>query len=504
MPHDRAADPWAIMRADELAASAAERGARGAWYTPRAVAEAVTALAFPPKDRAVPSFVVDPTCGGGAFLVAVLDVFVDRGVSPTEALGRIAGLDIDAGAVDTARRALQAWADHHGAQVRPGCIHRGDALAEWPDHWPTPDLIVGNPPFASPLRSSVGPAGLPANAEAFRLRHRSELGPYADLAAIHLLNAAHRLDANAGRLAFVVPQSLIAGRDAAPLREWLAAHLPVDRIWITDDRVFDANVRVCAPILDRQARRVGGVQSWAEEAADAAGIPDPGVPAGADSLGSIADATAGFRDEYYALSQACVDGDVGDERCRLATVGSIDPLVSYWGTRQTRLAKRRWDRPVVDEDKLPGAMKPWFERQRVPKVLVPTQARILEPFVDRTGRWIPVTPLLSITTGPAHLDRVAALLLAPSVVAWAARRSFGAALAPGAIKLRAKDLLDAPLPADHAAWDDAAAMVAEGPEAVDRIAGRMQEAFDADPAVMRWWRVRRAGGRSRGPTAGIG
>lgn len=486
------------MRADELAASPTERSERGAWYTPRPVAEAITEVAFAPAR--VPRFVVDPTCGGGAFLLTALDALLALGLRPEDALDRVAGLDLDPGAVGTARRVVGQWAEQHGVAPHPERITVSDALGPWPSDWPTPDLILGNPPFASPLRSTSGGAGLPEAAEGFRRRHRAELGPYADLAAIHLLNAAQRLDESTGRMALVLPQSVLAGRDAADLRGWLSRHLPLEQIWISEDKLFDASVLVCAPVLDRRAART--TRSWADTAADAYGIPDPGTEDDSERLGSICEATAGFRDEYYALSRACVEGRSDDPRQRLATVGSIDPLVSYWGERPTRLAKHSWSRPVVDESKLPAAVVPWYQRQCRPKVLLPTQARILEPFVDRAGRMIPVTPLLAVSSRPEDLDLVAALLLAPSAVAWSARRSFGAALSSRAIKLRARDVLDLPLPPDRAAWERAAALIAGGPEMVDSIAEQMHRAFGADPTVLDWWRERRSGRRSARPPGG--
>ena len=148
----------------------------------------------------------------------------------------------------------------------------------------------------------------------------------------------------------------------------------------------------------------------------------------------------------------------------------------------------------------------------MPKVLLPTQARILEPFVDRDGTVIPITPLLSITarsmpglsdaglssawqsrpTGPpGDLDLIAAVLLAPAVSAWAARRGFGSALSMNAIKLRAVDVLDIPLPLDRARWEQAAALVPEGPTAVDRISALMHEAYNGSPELMSWWQRRR-------------
>ncbi len=497
MPGER--DPWDIMRADELATPDAERGARGAWYTPRAVAEQITALAFGCRPSDLPGSVVDPTCGGGAFLLTALDAYVAAGLGPADALGRVAGLDISEEAVATARRVLACWAGLHGVAPMPERVQLGDALGPWPDSGSAPDLVLGNPPFASPLRSAAGADGLPASAASFRRRHQSELGPYADLAAVHLLNAAQRVEATSGRIALVLPQSVLAGRDAASLRDWLAERFPLAGLWITDTKVFEASVMVCAPILDGRAS--AATASWAETAAHAMGVPEPAIDAtrpDAEVLGSMVEATAGFRDEYYALAEACVEGTDDDDRCRLATVGSIDPLESFWGSRLTRFAKQTWQRPVVDESALPASVVGWYERQRVPKVLVPTQARTLEPFVDRSGRFVPVTPLLSVTAAPEDLDHVAALLLAPSVLAWALRRTFGSALSVRAVKLRARDVLDLPLPSRRERWDDAAALVGRGPAAVGRIGSLMNEAFAADDTVLAWWNER------RGPNAGIG
>lgn len=146
---------------------------------------------------------------------------------------------------------------------------------------------------------------------------------------------------------------------------------------------------------------------------------------------------------------------------------------------------------MIDEALLPSEIRSWFDRQRRPKVLLPTQARILEPFVDREGSVVPVTPLISIFAEPDDLDHIAALLLSPNVVAWAARRSFGSALASNAIKLRANDVLEIPLPPVCSFWDRAAALVPEGPAAVEEIASLMLQSFGGDESLLTWWQQRK-------------
>lgn len=473
-----------------MSASGEDRTARGAWYTPRPVAEAVAAMAFgsTPGRAWVPSFVVDPTCGGGALLLASLDRLVAAGLSAATALDRVAGIDVDEGAVATARRALDAWADGHGVSNRARLVV-GDALGSWPATWPVPDLIIGNPPFATPLRG----AALPPAAHQLRLDHAHVLGPYADLAAVHLVDALARVGPQ-GRVALILPQSLLAGRDVAKLREVIDRDSPPQRIWCTSELVFDANVRVWAPLF-----KVGGPapkESWAEMVAGALGAPSVQLDDDAGTLADLATATAGFRDEYYGLVDACAEAEVeGADGCReaargrlrLATVGSIDPLWSHWGERPTTFAKTRWLRPVVDPERVPDSLHGWLERERRPKVLVPTQSRVFEPFVDRDGSMVPVTPLISIHADEPDLDRIAAVLLAPPVAAWAHRRWFGTALSVKATKLAAKDVLTLPLPRHADAWSQAAALVGRGPDALHEIGRLMTSAYDADPGLFDWW-----------------
>ncbi len=498
------ADPLLVGLVHELAAAADDRRARGAWYTPRPVVDGLLALALGSGPR--PRLVLDPTCGGGAFLLAALDRFVAAGVDPAEALGRVAGLDVDPGAVQITRWGLALW---WLAQVGPVPVPtldvaQGDALVPWPDRWRRgPVLVIGNPPFATPLKQGT----LPETAARYRAARADVLGPYADLAAIHLLRAAGQV-APGSTVALVQPQSVLAGRDTAGLREHLAVVAPLRALWAAREAVFDAGVRACAVVLDvggppgvgpeagggaeaevlvayGPAVTIGGFRpraTWGELAADALGAPSlppslshPGSGSGTGSgwrrLGELATATAGFRDEHYALVAACREAPVGEEAdgrgaARLVTVGSVDPLWTAWGTAPLRFGGRDWERPVVDRSALPPRIDAWLSRQLRPKVLLATQTRLLEPYVDREGIMAPATPLIAVHADADQLLRVAAVLLAPPVVAWAWRRWFGTAMAIDAVKLAARQVVELPLPVDLDRWDEAAALLAvpvEGP-----------------------------------------
>ncbi len=474
-PSDDAA--WEIVRSHERSAGSAERRARGAFYTPEDVVAAIAAMAITPDW--IPDRVIDPTCGAGAFLLGALDRLVAVGVDAAEALSRIHGIDIDAGAVDAARAAVSSWARSHALAADSAAVEeqldeqivvgegQAGAALDWVFGEPealdrATVLVLGNPPFATPLKGSP----FPGTAGRFRHDNADLLGPYADLAAVHLAAVAQRCDVG-DRIVLVVPQSLVSARDAEGLRQHLAVAAPVVDAWATPDRVFDANVRVWTPVLQIGAQRVDD-RPWAAVLADALG--GPAIDLVGEPLGPRIVATAGFRDEYYGLAGACFEAGSGDDVYRLATVGSLDPLWSWWGVRQTTFAKRGWLHPAIERSQLDEKVARWFARQCREKVLVPTQSKVFEPFVDRSGTVIPATPLLSVHVAddaepladgePLTLDMLAAILLAPPIVAWARRRWFGAALSTTAIKVPASGLGELPMPADLVRWRSAAALIA--------------------------------------------
>lgn len=526
------ADPWVVGAVHEHAASGEDRKHRGAWYTPRSVVEGLVAMAT--ADEIAPRFIVDLTCGGGAFLLAALDRLVALGVEPLDAVGRVGGMDLDADAVAVSRWSLALWLQRHlvaaGAPTEDRAaaravtidVRQGDALTPLPPEWVSPPesvLVVGNPPFASPLKKGA----IPERAAEFRLERSELLGPYADLATIHLLHTVEQLGSGS-TVVLVQPQSTLSSRDTESLRAHLAQAAPMSGLWAAREAIFDAGVRACAPILRvgdagvgvapggpagsavmlaagptvaEQGRRPRG--RWSDLAAEALGAPSmPGVSA--RRLRERVSATAGFRDEHYGLVAACREGrdDDGPDVGRVATVGSVDPLTVGWGRRRYRFGGSDWDRPVVDRGSLSGKVQQWYDRQSRPKVLLATQTKLLEPVVDRAGDLVPATPLIAVHADPADLDRVAAVLLAPPVVLWAWRHWFGSALSVDAVKLAARQVGELPLPVDDGAWAEGASIVAtaDGAEPAQAwdlavaVAEVMTVAYGASDEVLEWWKRR--------------
>ncbi len=508
-------DEWVVGAVHEQASSATARRARGAWYTPRSVVEGLIRVAT--DDGVAPSLIVDPTCGGGAFILAALDRLVELGLDPEEALGRVAGMDLDDSAVQTTRWSVHLWLGRHLgwdrarelAETRLD-IRPGDALVDRAGWWEGPVLIVGNPPFASPLKKGA----VPDEAARFRLDQAALLGPYADLGAIHLLNAVESADPGS-TVALVQPQSILSSRDTEAMRTHLGRVAPLRALWAARELLFDAGVRACAPVLEVGGRGADEIalyrgplveasgftiaRRWSAAAADALGAPRLEV-VGERSLGELVSATAGFRDEYYGLVGACREaGPSNGDGGRVVTVGSVDPLTVAWGREEFRFGGKMWTNPVVDRADLPPKVQRWFDRLARPKILLATQAKILEPVIDRSGDLVPATPLIAVLCEPSDLDRVAAVLLAPPISLWAWRRWFGTALSVDSLKLAARQVAELPLPADEAHWAEAAELLAESGEegpvvAWDRaleVATIMTEAFGAGPEVLAWWSARR-------------
>ena len=111
MPDGAGADLLGL--AHEALLAPVDRKARGAHYTPPALADRLVALSLPSTAAAV----LDPACGGGAFLLAAGRALVGRGLSPADAVGCLHGVDLDPLAVDVARAATALWSGGTPADV---------------------------------------------------------------------------------------------------------------------------------------------------------------------------------------------------------------------------------------------------------------------------------------------------------------------------------------------------------------------------------------------------
>lgn len=441
-----------------------------------------------------------------------------EGVAPQDLVARACGYDIDPHAVAVAEAAINLWAIESGVtpQPLPG-LQTGDGLL---DELPKAAVVVGNPPFLNQLRSAS--SNRADRRRALRDRWGDLVGAYTDDAWLFLAAGAEAIEAG-GSLAMVQPVSLLAAQHAEPIREAVQRSARLDGLWLSDGHVFDASVQVCGVIgaqddedlVTDEVRRWTGPdfverphgtrpnsETWGPLAAGGRGIPTPELKA-SGTLDALASATAGFRDQFYGFAPFVDEAEVDETDLRpLVTVGMIDPLALRWGEADFRFAKKSYRRPAVRIGDLRGAdptLAEWVRARSRPKVLVATQTRVIEAWVDETGSAIPATPVISVE--PHDSDDVwlvAAALMAPPIAAHCLARKFGTAMSLDALKLAARDIEQLPLPTRRSTWERGAELArdvstANGAERLDlviRFGETMSEAYGVGSASLEWWRAR--------------
>lgn len=397
------------------------------------------------------------------------------------------------------------------------------------------DVVLGNPPFLNQLETATSTAkGLAGIVEK---RSGDVIRGFTDLSATFLLFST-QIVRNGGRVALVQPQSLLAVKDAAPVRLAVLKAGSLEAIWVSNAHVFEGvSVFTCAPTIQiggmRQstlARSTGAdfrplppmpldndalcrEETWAHLAAAATEIPEVTL-GNSEVLGSVADATADFRDQYYGLDGFLIESELVPALQRddfsafppIVTTGLIDLAECRWGQISTRILKTKWAAPRIDRARMEasGILGPWIRSRLIPKIILATQTRVVEVFVDSSGRYVPSIPLITITIKqPERLWHVASAIASPVCSALAMQKYAGAAMSADAIKLSAKQVLNMPLPTIDVAWDEGAAAMEAAQQATTatdrreqlvRFGVKMCQAYaltePTTEAVMKWWTAR--------------
>lgn len=520
-PSEFALPPSQVSPADALGLiyeallSADHRKGAGSHFTPRMVATLLSELAIPvPIDRPPRGAVLDPACGGGAFLLAAARRLRSFGAAPASIAGALRGVDIDPQAANTARVAVALLLASWGYRCeQPPLVEVDDFLEparrDGAAVVAAPRVVLGNPPFLTPLRNRT------------RGSSRSGAKAYTDAAMVFLDRCVELVEPG-GRVVLVLPRSAAAARDGDEIRVRVDARCEVEAVWVDHERSFAAAVNVWAPILRRRipsergpeasgagfnpgrltvatgtavqdrfeadpSRREAGRWGW--YLARAGGVPEWACPGDARRLGDHATATAGFRDEFYACAAATVEGESPSqpelpfqpeslsqpEPPWVVTSGLIEPGGLRWGARTARINKVRFDRPVLDASRLAahelderGRMTRWVSARLRPKCLLAVQTNLLEAAVDPEGRCVPITPVISVEplgieaggggesggSGGPPIDSFALLaaLSSPAATLWAHEHSAGSGMALGTIRVPPRLLGGLPVPADLAEW----------------------------------------------------
>jgi SAM-dependent methyltransferase len=490
---------------------AGERKRGGAYYTPPDIVAHLLDLALEPMldacgesvERIRALRVLDPACGSGNFLSAAGDRIRRRlealGAPPSDAAATaygecLVGIDVDPAAVELCVASLAN--SSHGTvpanrlKARIACADALGLVAEaeglFSSGWRSLteaigacdgfDLVIGNPPFLSQLAVET------ARSDDYSARLRQRFGPavagLTDTAVLFLLLAVDAAKRNGGVVCLIQPISVLSARDAAVARVAILARAGMRAAWLCEDKVFDASVRVCAPVFvrggttadvellhNRAFASAGSVAvsalskgTWSALLAATKGVPDRKLRS-AGTVRDIASAMADFRDQYYGLRGSVVDLAVADDSAfpPLITSGLLDPAQVLWGRRSTKFDKVTYECPRVDVNRLEPRLQEWARGRLQPKLMLATQTKVLEAFVDSAGRFLPSVPVVTVTANDVEdLWRLGALLSSPPITSVAAQRHLGAALSADALKLGASDVLGLPLPVDREAWTVAA------------------------------------------------
>jgi len=200
----------------------AMRSRLGVYYTPPALSARLLDMATEAGTNWRTCRVLDPACGGGAFLgpAALRMVRELAGQPPVEILSsieqRLRGFEIDPFAARLSQTFLEiALAEPIAAAGRPlsNLVSVCDSLQLTPER-PAYDLVIGNPPY--------GRVGLSA---ALRERYKGSLYGHANLYGV-FTDLALRWTVPGGVIAYVTPTSFLAGEYFKALRSLLARQAP--------------------------------------------------------------------------------------------------------------------------------------------------------------------------------------------------------------------------------------------------------------------------------------
>lgn len=183
---------------------------KGQFWTPLWVAEPMVAYLLANHDS---DEVFDPAVGEGVFFFAAKKIATELGMEI-----RLAGREIDASVLESAKRAGLTNADLAHVELRDFLLHPPDAKQS---------SFICNPPYIRHHR-------LPASLKQFlRTFGASLLGhPLDGRAGIHvyfLLRALQSLKEK-GRLAFIMPADMCEGVFAVPLWNWIAKNYRLDAV----------------------------------------------------------------------------------------------------------------------------------------------------------------------------------------------------------------------------------------------------------------------------------
>ena len=207
----------------------AARKARGAFFTPPAIAEFLARWAIKdPRDT-----VLDPTCGEAVFLLAAAERLQALGAHRDAISAQLSGVDLHEPSLDASATLLQQ-------QGFGACLLQADFFdlatpAQIGDRIGWCDAVIGNPPFVRYQQHRGNDRKRSASAA---MAQGVRLSGLASSWAATLVHTAAFLKPE-GRLAMVLPAELLTVHYAEPVRRWLRQRFAAVNLFMFEQLQFD-------------------------------------------------------------------------------------------------------------------------------------------------------------------------------------------------------------------------------------------------------------------------
>ncbi|NDC78294.1 MAG: hypothetical protein EBZ67_10550 [Chitinophagia bacterium] len=264
------------------AGEAGQRRARGVHYTPVSLADYLTVRVLDRlrtlQDARMPLRILDPSCGGGTFLLAALRYLLQQrgSSSPQETLDLLGaslfGSDIDPQATAATRRALllATWDALHVSgneiddanlqvpDLRQNILCQDFLASKAPFH--PFGAIVGGPPF---VRIHEMLQSAPDRVEEYRAKYRTARSGQFDL-FMPFFEEAVRYLAEGGWLGWSVASTFLRTSSGRTLRSLLGGSCAVHELTeFEDSKVYpDAVTRIVLVLLEKGRKQVACRHTW--------------------------------------------------------------------------------------------------------------------------------------------------------------------------------------------------------------------------------------------------
>ncbi len=407
-------------------------GDLGAWATPPDVALWMASAlleSLPDAARGAP-VVLDPACGGGRLLLAVVErLWEDATARGRERQVAMEGWDVDADAIATSRATLAHEGGTAGVVSDVRLRHLDALLQEVGE--PVQGVIL-NPPWVDATRMARAPGGAVRRSD-LSARFCTARGAW-DLWVPFVQLALDRV-AEGGVVVALVPEALRSASYAHSLRVYIDARADVmaSKSWSEVD--LGVGARAMAVVLVRRPQGAAPRPApWA--AAERSGWSRVGDWADVSGAASVSEA--------YAWKGHLGEGDPDDDHLPVVNTGTIAPWSASWGSRPMRYLGGRWLRPVLPVTALSARR---VMQARATKLIVPGLVREPRLLPDSEGRWLGAkSTVLVLPHDPVDLRWLAAWL--SSDAAWGLwREQFpGLSLRGGWLRVGVRELAALPVP----------------------------------------------------------